>query len=132
MDDTQLPAELDKKQMQDKALAYSLKGSWSIYSHPHQNKMFYPGTGQSESYSHYLNGLKDCATEWATKLHEADKKIRSLSSVIATHNRTYNRVSTELFEARALLEKFISRHDAGLLPDRFIYDEIKTFLDGTK
>jgi hypothetical protein len=35
-------------------------------------------------------------------------------------------------KARSLLEKFISRHEAGLLPDRFIYDEIKTFLDGTK
>jgi hypothetical protein len=34
--------------------------------------------------------------------------------------------------ARTLLEKVKSRHEAGLLPDRFIYDEIKTFLDGTK
>jgi hypothetical protein len=33
---------------------------------------------------------------------------------------------------RNLLEKFISRHEAGLLPDMFIYKEIKTFLDGTK
>jgi len=32
--------------------------------------------------------------------------------------------------ARALLEKFISRHEGGLLPDRFLYNEIKTFLDG--
>jgi hypothetical protein len=35
-------------------------------------------------------------------------------------------------QARALLSKFISRHEAGLLPDRFIYNDIKTFLDGTK
>jgi hypothetical protein len=33
-------------------------------------------------------------------------------------------------KARTLLEKVKSRHEAGLLPDRFIYDEIKTFLDG--
>lgn len=39
---------------------------------------------------------------------------------------------TQADKARVLLEKFISRHEAGLLPDRFIYDEIKTFLDGTK
>lgn len=35
-------------------------------------------------------------------------------------------------QAKALLEKFISRHEAGLLPDRHIYTEIKTFLDGSK
>jgi hypothetical protein len=38
--------------------------------------------------------------------------------------------ATKAYQARALLEKFISRHEAGLLPDRFIYNEIKTFLDG--
>jgi len=32
--------------------------------------------------------------------------------------------------ARTLLKQFISRHEAGLLPDMFIYNEIKTFLDG--
>jgi len=36
----------------------------------------------------------------------------------------------KMHAARALLSKFISRHEAGLLPDRFIYDEIKKFLDG--
>jgi hypothetical protein len=30
--------------------------------------------------------------------------------------------------ARGLLQKFISRHEAGLLPDMFIYKEIKNFL----
>lgn len=31
-----------------------------------------------------------------------------------------------------LLKKFISRHEAGLLPDVHIYNEIKSFLDGSK
>lgn len=34
--------------------------------------------------------------------------------------------------ARTLLEKFISRHEAGLLPDRTLYTEINSFLNGTK
>jgi hypothetical protein len=40
--------------------------------------------------------------------------------------------ATKLHTARTLLEKFISRHEGGLLPDTFIYKEIKSFLDGTK
>jgi hypothetical protein len=40
--------------------------------------------------------------------------------------------ATQLHAARTLLEKVIHRHEGGLLPDRFIYDEIKNFLDGTK
>lgn len=38
----------------------------------------------------------------------------------------------KLQQAEKLLAKFISRHEAGLLPDTFIYNEIKTFLDGSK
>ena len=40
--------------------------------------------------------------------------------------------ATKLHAARTLLEKFISRHEGGLLPDMFIYKEINNFLDGTK
>lgn len=36
------------------------------------------------------------------------------------------------YQAKQLLEKFISRHEAGLLPDMHIYNEIKSFLDGSK
>lgn len=35
-------------------------------------------------------------------------------------------------QAERLLDKFMARHEAGLLPDIFIYNEIKSFLDGTK
>lgn len=31
-----------------------------------------------------------------------------------------------------LLSEVVSLHEAGLLPDRFVYDKIKTFLDGSK
>lgn len=33
-------------------------------------------------------------------------------------------------EAIELLRQFVSRHEAGLLPDRFIYEQAKKFLDG--
>lgn len=42
------------------------------------------------------------------------------------------RYALKLQQAEKLLAKFISRHEAGLLPDTFIYNEIKTFLDGSK
>jgi len=47
-------------------------------------------------------------------------------------NREVTEYAKKLHQARALLEKVIYRHEGGLLPDRFIYNEIKTFLDGTK
>lgn len=59
-----------------------------------------------------------------------------LKDAIATEKQLQlNKVALELVSekyvaARALLEKFISRHEAGLLPDMFIYNDIKTFLDG--
>jgi hypothetical protein len=51
---------------------------------------------------------------------------------IAVNAEEYATTQTNLQVSRALFEKFISRHEAGLLPDAFIYNEIKTFLDGTK
>lgn len=79
------------------------------------------------------------ATEYAIKLHEAQQEIKALKGSIETHKRSYDARSKdyneldEKFEiAEELLKKFISRHEAGLLPDRFIYNDIKSFLDGTK
>jgi predicted nuclease with TOPRIM domain len=97
------------------------------------------------------------ATECATKLHEARQEIESLTSQLKGHASVANenlkalrqenehlKTGFDLYkdemaerrtvsiEAIKLLKKFISRHEAGLLPDRFIYDEIKTFLDGAK
>jgi hypothetical protein len=63
------------------------------------------------------------AAEYATKLHDRDQKIELLTKARKSEAEFIDK-------AIALLSKFISRHEAGLLPDRFIYDEIKTFLDG--
>jgi hypothetical protein len=67
----------------------------------------------------YITG----ATEYAAKLHDRDRKIELL--IKSRHNQI-----EFIDKAIALLEKVIARHEAGLLPDRFIYHEIKNFLDG--
>jgi hypothetical protein len=78
----------------------------------------------------YVNG----ATEYAIKLHHAHQEIESLTNQLKGHagvsNENIKLLKQENEKARSLLEKFISRHEGGLLPDRFIYNEIKTFLDG--
>lgn len=81
------------------------------------------------------------AKEYAIKLHQAENKIEDkdneierLRRIVSKHKsgRTYQDQKSDIENMRTLLEKFISRHEAGLLPDRFIYDEIINFLDGTK
>lgn len=101
-------------------------------------------------------GFMDGATEYATKLHTVEqentqlkqwkKEAAELVNPIFSYGQSKEAniplgesIINVILErckkfdaARTLLEKFKSRHEAGLLPDRFIYDEIKTFLDGTK
>lgn len=79
------------------------------------------------------------AAEYATKLQHLEKEVGALKRSIETHKRSYDARSkdyddlSERFEvAELLLKKITSRHEAGLLPDRNLYTEIKSFLDGTK
>lgn len=87
----------------------------------------------------YGKGISAGATEYANKLRQAESEIEDkaneierLRRIVSKHKsgRTYQEQKSAIENMRALLEKFISRHEAGLLPDRFIYDEIKTYLDG--
>jgi len=80
----------------------------------------------------YAEGWHTGATEYATKLHSASVEKLNLKMTIKgiEDQLTVERVKHNT--ARSLLSKFISRHEAGLLPDRFIYNEIKSFLDGQK
>lgn len=86
------------------------------------NKSYEKVKGSTESVygrgfrSGYEVGHEDAATEYATKLLQVEQCNTDLR-VTNTKQRT-------------LLEKFMSRHEAGLLPDMFIYKEIKNFLDG--
>jgi hypothetical protein len=66
------------------------------------------------------------------KVNAVMKYIQQTDKVLALYKQA-DKTNSDLIEnAVTLLEKFISRHEAGLLPDRFIYNEIKQYLDGNK
>jgi hypothetical protein len=67
-----------------------------------------------------------------SKVNAVMKYIQQTDKVLALYKQADKTNSNLIENAVTLLEKFISRHEAGLLPDMFIYNEIKTFLDGTK
>jgi hypothetical protein len=73
----------------------------------------------------YFDGYTLGATEYAIKLHATE-------NALTAYKKEYQENSDLLDRAIDILEKVKSRHEAGLLPDRFIYEEIKQFLDGTK
>jgi hypothetical protein len=113
--DTQLPAEV-VEEIKAEAKSYAQN-----FTFPH----FWDEDNEEFALPVVEQVYEEIATEYATKLHDRDQKIALLTKA--------RKSETEFIDkAIALLEKFISRHEAGLLPDRFIYNEIKTFLDGTK
>jgi hypothetical protein len=148
----QLPAEVTKE-IQNLAEAKMLEMDRKIKEGISEESRHHFLTG-------YTEGVAAGATEYAAKLLDCDKvnaaleeKVRGLEEwksqamylldplyeygdkskeiKLGESITTFILNRCEKYEAaRALLEKFISRHEAGLLPDRFIYDEIKTFLDG--
>jgi DNA repair exonuclease SbcCD ATPase subunit len=67
--------------------------------------------------------ITEVVLERCKRLHHEEKKNDLLEEAL----EHWNNKATGAID---LLKKFISRHEAGLLPDRFIYDEIKQFLDG--
>ena len=70
-----------------------------------------------------FNANKAGATEYATKLHEAQKELKDYSGII-------DRMEKEGTEMKRLLHEVFMKHESGLLPDRFVYDKIKLFLYG--
>jgi hypothetical protein len=103
----------------------------------------------------YAEGWHTGATEYATKLHQEQQENEQLKrwkdeqllvwgpvldyGLDSDDLKIGGSISTFVLErckqferAHKLLEKVAFRHEGGLLPDRFIYEEIKTFLDGTK
>jgi hypothetical protein len=103
--DTQLPAEwLEEIKLSARAFA---GGMWPA------------DTKHDEKQREYVAAVhKAGTTVYATKLYQAQQEIEELK-------RWKD-------EAKKLLEKVIHRHEGGLLPDRLLYNEIKSFLDGTK
>ena len=70
--------------------------------------------------------------EYAIKMAQAEQENAELKKSNTILDAASSTLNDQVNEARTLLEKFIYQHEAGLLPDRFIYEEIKIFLDGTK
>jgi DNA repair ATPase RecN len=133
MDNTQLPAEVVSEISNKAETLYNQLDSLAREYDQHEYGLPYVEnrTWHIEAMlTEYATKQYQAQQECASKLHDADKKFRSLSSAFASHKRTHDRISEELSTARSLLAKFILRHEGGLLPDTFIYKEIKTFLDG--
>jgi flagellar hook-basal body complex protein FliE len=87
--------------------------------------------GNTSFHRGYYSGEISGATEYASKLHlEQQAHEETRQSFKKQLNDRLHQAQQENEKARTLLQKFITRHEAGLLPDRFIYDEIKQFLDG--
>ena len=104
-DNTQLPAEwvlpADKVAFIKEAIEKLKASNRSDYESGEFDSFNHKQEGRYSAYQEVLQWLNPTA-EYATKLHQA----------------------------RALLEKVIYRHEGGLLPDRLLYTEINTFLDG--
>mgnify|MGYP001577530478 CR=1 FL=1 len=93
-----------------------------------QNEIWEKAKAYARSYGrkeigYYSLNYKAGATEWANKWWELRDQTKQLM-------HKYALLQNELQQSKQLLSKFISRHEAGLLPDMFIYNEIKQFLDG--
>jgi hypothetical protein len=121
VDNTQLPAEVQQKIHNDTNLLYDLLDS---------------AAREVDSYDFGLpmmdrqtEPIRNLLTEYATKLHQVEQDNKKLKDQIEEYVLDGR---DKDFKGRTLLEKVKSRHEAGLLPDRFIYDEIKKFLDGAK
>lgn len=126
MDNTQLPAEVIT---QIKADADKTYNKLDDLAHEQDSCDFGLPMINRE-----IGPIVEILTEYATKLHVAQQEIESLTNQLKDHasvsNENMKLLRQENEKARTLLQKFISRHEAGLLPDRFIYNEIKNFLDG--
>lgn len=81
------------------------------------------------------------ATAYATKLQEVQQENDSLTNQLKNHSNVSNenmkllrqeneKLRVDRNEAKKLLAEVFRKHESGLLPDRFIYEKIKTFLYG--
>lgn len=133
MDKTQLPAEIENKIFNvlichtHASRAVASKELAQLFAAEYAKKL-----QQAEQEIEQLKRWKMEAVELLNPILEYGQyKEAAIPSGQSITNVVLERCK-RLDAAHALLSKFISRHEAGLLPDRFIYDEIKTFLDGTK
>lgn len=80
----------------------------------------------SFEHNNWQNAAEDYeagATEWATKLKQLEAAFKKSEAFSVE-------VMKDCTEAKKLLTEVFQKHESGLLPDRFVYDKIKTFLYG--
>lgn len=123
-ENTQLPVEI-RKTIWTEAEKYT-EGKVKAINKEHFNV-----------YNAYIDG----ATAYATKLIEVRQENDSLTNQLKKHGEVSNenikllrreneKLRVDRNEAKKLLDEVFRKHEAGLLPDRFIYEKIKTFLYG--
>lgn len=89
----------------------------------------------------FAEGWHEGATAYAAKLQEVQRENDSLTNQLKTHSNVSNenikllrqeneKLRVDRNEAKKLLAEVFRKHECGLLPDRFIYEKIKTFLYG--
>jgi hypothetical protein len=131
---TQLPAEVLPKEWLEEIRASATQYLQGL-KFPHD----WPEVRVDSAIEDARNDFEAGATAYAIKLHQVQQENITL---IQHNNRLksgeekgdliYKQLYNDYKDAHALLEKVIHRHEGGLLPDRLLYNEIKSFLDGTK
>jgi hypothetical protein len=133
--DTQLPADwvlpADKVAFIKDAIDILKASNRSDYESGEFDSFNHKQEGRYSAYEEVLQWI-DRATEYAIKLRDMQQAFYTLDGSNKALADEYARLNKQYEAARALLEKVIYRHEGGLLPDRLLYNEIKTFLDGTK
>lgn len=127
LNNTQLPAEADAiKYWREK---YSAPFPYTFYEWI--NSEYATKLHQVEQENAHLKRWKMEATELLTPIHAYVHKNMEVSLGQCNVKLVLDRCK-QYETARTLLEKVAYRHEGGLLPDRLLYNEIKTFLDGEK
>lgn len=106
-----------------------------------KNHMFIPMDGDYSS--HKFHGFivertyETAATAYATKLHQVEQENEANENKIKLYEDALEKLHPQLsdlrqwkYTATKLLNEVFQKHETGLLPDRFIYEKIKTFLYG--
>jgi glutaredoxin 2 len=126
MDNTQLPAEV-VEEIKAEAKSYAQN-----FTFPH----FWDEDNEEFALPVVEQVYEEIATEYATKLLQLEQEIESLTRQLKDHaavsNENMKLLRQENQKARALLEKFIEKFDRLYEWKNGLYNEIKTFLDGTK
>jgi hypothetical protein len=113
---------------------------FEVKSHSYQ----IANTGDYDGYWEITNGIDRIITradgdEMEDYLRVISSRLNELQSSdnLEFETESENKITNlyletdgKLLNAKELLNEVVSRHEAGLLPDRFIYEKIKSFLDG--